>query len=1710
MKKLSLIFILIFSIIVSTVPAMAFTSPADSGFANLAAGLTVSVYKKGAYNTSNKLTDDADWVSLTMQQGSKLTDGKKSMVSAKSADYIKDFRDKRYAQLAFVIDFGESKEFSNVILYDKRAAAYSSYKVLVSDNASEWTEAKSDTSSWEIIQDKWIDDTTSTNFYTDGVLSVSFTKQTKRYVRVELSGYNTSLYSRLGVKDESTGIWSEGSGTRTWYGCIDEIEVYNTPATQEPDPTPDIEPEPVKINLALNCNVTAYKLSGVTETDVATSEAYKTAMKRLTNGNQTDGMFSPMQNINVPNNNMSHVIDLGSLQKFSEIVVYDNRAGGYEKCIVQVSNDNQNWKNVASLKLEWEKLGGNGKPSKHPVKTTIRFSEQEAQYVKYIFIQGFSKKVADMDGALVAEGEPGWAAVPGENGAVEIPAARFPYAPAEIEVYNNPEPYEEPEQKRYENTSCFPSQNFARNCSVSTGSNAEASSKITDGKIAMSGSVWESTNSQSDWLMVDLGRVQLVDTIKVTERFNRIKNYMVEYSVDSENWFELARSMSESVNEPNVNKNIVHTISTYPVAARYIRFNILSGYGEAFNIEEIQCYYTADMTQINLANSEDNGSVAAHNNLVMSNDSRRHDALLPSSEYYASMNWIGAKADNEHTAWYAVNLSEEQQFNRIQVIPGEDLITKYEIYATSNDAVWNDIVNLTTSVTVTDDILNSMDLIKTTEVDYEYDYFQWDKTEFVNETKASRKFVYVDDFEPVTAKYILFIARGERQQKKMHHIWSFEVYNTSDKFSFYIPSGAESVFDASDYEDGNLVTNATVSTNAEYAGDKVGQDYSVLKDGERFKGENKFYIADNTKVDFDFGGVKPVDKLVIYEFGKKLKKFSVYVSDNKTDWTKVKTFNNTVFDQSNVPAYREYDFDMSFGRYLRIEFENCENGAAAVSEIEAYCSDSTAELAMLLDYPMLTDEPINHITADLLDLPSSVSDGSNTVNINWSSNSDAINPENGAVTRLEEDTTVVLTADMDIAEGIEKKFHFVVKGTRLDDKVLVHETSNADFEAADGFSQYIFKPQNGFKLTDGIVTEFDTKAVGTAKIDFGCEEYQIGVEADKVILKNGSGEAIKETSVSTANLKFKVLLYDGMFSLYIDKGDGKGLRTFAADIAVDGETEFEKVSVTDALLSGNIKVFILTCCIFNTVSSQLELKRFTDEKNYAITAKLNLPSEVYGAALTYTASTDVVNAVSGEITGKGECTLTCMVSYNGENEKQSFDLIARNLFAGATANTDASPVELTTIQSTTDGDGSTYFKTKLQSFSITVELSDTKTISDLLIKQSGEGRIIGCDVYTSVDGSAYNMAAADVNTIQNDIISIALTDAKYVKLVVKECSGAVQINEIAALYKPSAAKKMNADLKCITIPENSSGSFVLPAVGTYGSVISYSSDKSYITFSQEDGSYKISVTAPQNDEYAYITVQLSCDGQSMSKQYKVLINGSGSIRDNVPGGETSPGGGLTLGGGGGGGGGVSDKNNDKDKTDETPDKDMDNTEATPNTNPIDTLYAETKNHWAEEEINYLISNGIVKGSGNSGLKLESTITRAEFLALVARGMGIEEMAADNSFADVNVDDWHSGIIRACTELGIVKGSGENFYPDNRITREEMAVILAYFCKTAETAYDFADKNDISDWAVDAVAAASANGLIKGYEDGSFMPADFLKRDEAMAVVYRLIKMKESE
>lgn len=104
----------------------------------------------------------------------------------------------------------------------------------------------------------------------------------------------------------------------------------------------------------------------------------------------------------------------------------------------------------------------------------------------------------------------------------------------------------------------------------------------------------------------------------------------------------------------------------------------------------------------------------------------------------------------------------------------------------------------------------------------------------------------------------------------------------------------------------------------------------------------------------------------------------------------------------------------------------------------------------------------------------------------------------------------------------------------------------------------------------------------------------------------------------------------------------------------------------------------------------------------------------------------------------------------------------------------------------------------------------------------------------------------------------------------------------------------------------------------------------------------------------------------------------------------------------------------------------------------------------------------------------------------------------------SVDHWAKDSIAVANAYGIVSGYDDNnFGPNDLITREQMAVMVVKAAGLSSDANgkNFADSQNISDWAREAVAIAVSNNIISGYPDNTFRAKDHAIRAEAAIVLY---------
>ncbi|WP_167859721.1 S-layer homology domain-containing protein [Paenibacillus cymbidii] len=183
-------------------------------------------------------------------------------------------------------------------------------------------------------------------------------------------------------------------------------------------------------------------------------------------------------------------------------------------------------------------------------------------------------------------------------------------------------------------------------------------------------------------------------------------------------------------------------------------------------------------------------------------------------------------------------------------------------------------------------------------------------------------------------------------------------------------------------------------------------------------------------------------------------------------------------------------------------------------------------------------------------------------------------------------------------------------------------------------------------------------------------------------------------------------------------------------------------------------------------------------------------------------------------------------------------------------------------------------------------------------------------------------------------------------------------------------------------------------------------------------------------------------------------------------------------------------------------------------------FADLDGHWAQDDIVMLASKLIVKGISDDEFGPDNKITRAQFTSLLVRSLGMAENRDAANFLDVAQGAWYAGAVGAAVKAGIVSGYDDGrFGPDDNITREQMAVMVASALRAAGKEAAVGDRQDellevfldapfISSWAQAAVAMSVEAGIINGMTDITFEPAVNATRAQAVVVLRKLLQYAE--
>ena len=178
-------------------------------------------------------------------------------------------------------------------------------------------------------------------------------------------------------------------------------------------------------------------------------------------------------------------------------------------------------------------------------------------------------------------------------------------------------------------------------------------------------------------------------------------------------------------------------------------------------------------------------------------------------------------------------------------------------------------------------------------------------------------------------------------------------------------------------------------------------------------------------------------------------------------------------------------------------------------------------------------------------------------------------------------------------------------------------------------------------------------------------------------------------------------------------------------------------------------------------------------------------------------------------------------------------------------------------------------------------------------------------------------------------------------------------------------------------------------------------------------------------------------------------------------------------------------------------------------------FADIAQHKDKTAIESLASRGIINGKTENSFEPESTMTRAEFATIIARGLGLPQKS-NVIFKDVTTNDWFYNYVGTAYSYGIIKGVSENeFNPNGTITREEAAVMVTRAAKlcgmdtnmdtlaTRDILAQFFDYVKASSWAQSSLAFCYNEKIL----DDSVMdikPKEAVTRAEIASMLYNML------
>ena len=166
------------------------------------------------------------------------------------------------------------------------------------------------------------------------------------------------------------------------------------------------------------------------------------------------------------------------------------------------------------------------------------------------------------------------------------------------------------------------------------------------------------------------------------------------------------------------------------------------------------------------------------------------------------------------------------------------------------------------------------------------------------------------------------------------------------------------------------------------------------------------------------------------------------------------------------------------------------------------------------------------------------------------------------------------------------------------------------------------------------------------------------------------------------------------------------------------------------------------------------------------------------------------------------------------------------------------------------------------------------------------------------------------------------------------------------------------------------------------------------------------------------------------------------------------------------------------------------------------------NAWYHESVNFMLKNGYMVGTSDNQFSPGGTLTRAQLAAILYRIAGSPANTEKAGFTDVPQDAWYAEAVAWASANGIVAGyTHSTFAPHDSITREQIATMLYRASGQPQSSFaldTFPDAGKISGFAQDAMRWAAEKGLFVGDSKGMLNPGEKATRAEIASIIMRYL------